>query len=297
MGEEGAWMQSVCTMQTFPRPNGPGPSRGPSRSWAARPPVRGPGPDRAGRGRRTVDPVQTRPAAEGSRWLTAPALPAPVLGLLAALLLVLLGAPSASAHAQFSGSDPAEGAQVPLLPDHVVLTYSEQVAPQFVETAVVTPDGTTVATPASVDGSQVTVDLGAADVTAAAAASAAAGGTWQVVARVVSVDGHPVEHTTTFTVAPAEQSGTSAVVGPTDVPTLAPTLAPTADPDAAATAAGATTDRAAASTGPAADSPADPAVLDTGGVPQWLLGLGSGALLLAAAVTVALQLRRRPPTG
>ena len=87
--------------------------------------------------------------------------------LLLALVLVLLGAAPASAHARFTGSDPAEGAQLPTLPAAVVMSYSEEIAPQFVETAVVTPDGTTVPTAASVAGTDVSVDLAGADLTAA----------------------------------------------------------------------------------------------------------------------------------
>ena len=91
------------------------------------------------------------------------------------------------------------------LPGAVVMSYSEDVAPQFVETAVVAPDGTTVPTGAAVDGPDVTVDLAGADLPDLA-------GSWQVVARVVSVDGHPVEHTTTFVV---EQAAPPATADPT----------------------------------------------------------------------------------
>jgi signal transduction histidine kinase/CheY-like chemotaxis protein len=90
-------------------------------------------------------------------------LPAVLPALLLALLTTPLGAVPAAAHARFTGSDPAEGAQVPALPAVVVMSYSEELAPQFVEAAVITPDGTTVPATASVDGLDLTVDLDGAD--------------------------------------------------------------------------------------------------------------------------------------
>lgn len=88
------------------------------------------------------------------------------------------------------GSDPAEGCGLPALPTTVVLTYSEQIAPEFGDTAVITLDGSTVATTATTSGVEITVDLTGEE----SAARATEPGTWQVVSRVVSVDSHPVAH-------------------------------------------------------------------------------------------------------
>ncbi len=215
-----------------------------------------------------------------------------VVGLLGVSGLLLTAAP-ASAHAQFTSSDPAEGAQLDQLPAVVVMTYSEDVAPQFVQTAVITPDGTTVPTQAAADGSTVSVDLGAPDVAAAAGQA----GTWSVVARVVSVDGHPVEHTTTFVLAPAAEAA-----GPSQETPPAASLVPsvgTADPS---TPADVTTAVEPSDAGPATQSaPAatpvsgEPTTAVVDGLPRWAVVVGAAALVLAAAAALLVQLRRRPP--
>lgn len=197
---------------------------------------------------------------------------APVLAIVAILLLIggigtVLAAP-ASAHASFVGSDPAEGSALGELPDVVVMSYSEEIAPQFVDTAVVPPGGQPVPTEASVSGVDVTVDLAAADLPADTA------GTWSVVARVVSVDGHPVEHTTTFEVqaaaAPPVSEAPSAVAGPTD--STGVPVEPS--PSAVAT---------------------DPVAAVTDGLPVWAVVLLAAAAVGAGVVAVVVQLRRRPP--
>ena len=181
--------------------------------------------------------------------------------------VVLLGTAPASAHTQLTGSDPADGARIGQLPVTVVVTYSEDIAEQFVTTAVITPDGTTVPTSATVDGPEVRVDLSAPDVLARAEQ-----GGWQVVARVVSVDGHPVEGVTTFE-----------LIGPAPGATAAA---------GAAGAADATTD---ATTDGSTDGSTDPAAALTDGLPRWAVVLGTVALVAAAGAALLVQLRRRPP--
>lgn len=214
---------------------------------------------------------------------TAPVAPV-VTGLLALVVTVLaslLGAAPAAAHARFTGSDPAEGAQVRTLPAAVVMSYSEQVAPQFVETAVIAPDATTVPTEATADGLDVTVDLATADLPDTA-------GTWQVVARVVSVDGHPVEHTTSFVV--AAQSAQQAD------PTTDPATDLTGN-NAAAAQASPGTDATSPAADPTADPNADPTSVVTDALPRWALVAGAAVVVLAAAAALLVQLRRRPPAG
>ena len=185
--------------------------------------------------------------------------------------VVLLGTAPASAHTQLTGSDPADGARIGQLPVTVVVTYSEDIAEQFVTTAVITPDGTTVPTSATVDGPEVSVDLSAPDVLARAEQ-----GGWQVVARVVSVDGHPVEGVTTFE-----------LTGPAPGATAAAGAAEAADGTTDVTIDG-TTDATT-------DGSTDPAVALTDGLPRWAVVLGTVALVVAAGAALLVQLRRRPP--
>lgn len=212
--------------------------------------------------------------------------------LVAGLLGLLLAAP-ASAHARFEGSDPAEGAVLTELPGTVVMTYSEAIAPEFVDTAVVPPGGEPVTTQAVADGVEVTVDLAAADVVEAAARA----GTWQVVARVVSADGHPVEHTTTFELQP----GPAASASGGSIEPVADTL--TAGPDPTGTDGGAAPPATDGATGPDGTGPtASPGPVDgdpvaglADGLPGWVAVLAVLAAVAAAAAALVTVLRRRPP--
>lgn len=215
----------------------------------------------------------------------------PIHAVVVVLVLVATGvltAAPASAHASWLGSDPEEGTVLTELPEVVVMTYSEDIAPQFVDTAIVPPGGEPVPAEASTDGTTVTIDV------AAAATQAATAGEWQVVARVVSVDGHPVEHTTTFEVeeAPAAPTGDpTPAPGPSRADATEPAAEPTPAPASAAPAA---SQPEAAASPPTVSLESDPASGTAGGVPLWavlLLGLGA----VAAAAVVVVRLRRRPP--
>jgi methionine-rich copper-binding protein CopC len=227
----------------------------------------------------------------------------PAALLLAAVLAVLslaVAAPAA-AHARFVGSDPAEGSTVAELPAAVVMSYNEEISPQFVDTAVIPPGGEPVVVEATVDGVAVRVPVGDDATLAAAASEAAAADVWQVVARVVSVDGHPVEHTTEFTLAeaaaPAQEPTTT---DPDDVASPAPaaTPEPSAQPDP--DASGPTVDDAA-TTGPTTGAataetlPADPVSNAAAGLPTWAGVLIALALVGAAGTALLLQWRRRSP--
>ncbi len=209
----------------------------------------------------------------------------------AALLTVLavagvLTAAPASAHAEWLGSDPEEGSVLTELPAAIVMTYSEDIAPDFVDTAVVPPGGEPIPTVGTADGVDVVVDLaGAADV----AAVADQAGEWQLVARVVSADGHPVEHTTTFELEPAAV----AEPAPAPEPTLAaePSTAPsaTAEPSPAQPTA-----EPVASAEPSAIS-SDPVAGTADGLPRWAVPLVVLALLGAGVAAVVVHLRRGTP--
>lgn len=219
----------------------------------------------------------------------APAARPAVIALVAplVLLLSLLVAGPASAHARFTGSDPAEGTELDALPAAVVMSYSEEIAPQFVEAAVVAPDGTTLPTTSSAAGVDVTVDLGG-DVAAAADQA----GTWQVVARVVSVDGHPVEHTTSFVLTTAA-APSAPPAGEETTAAGAPT--PEVSAEATSETTGATGDQA---TGvPAGEPSTEPVSAVTDGLPRWAVVVGALVLVVAAAAALVVQLRRRPPAA
>lgn len=213
-----------------------------------------------------------------------------VVLLLVVGLWAVLPAGPASAHARFEGADPAEGAVLDALPATVVMTYSEAIAPEFVDTAVVPPGGEPVTTPAAAEGTDVTIDLGGADVTAAAGQA----GTWQVVARVVSADGHPVEHTTTFELQPA-----AAVQSPAAEPTAPATATRSAEATGSQTSAAVTSEATTADETGATSSPApaadDPTAALADGLPGWVGVLVVLAVLAAGATALVTVLRRRPP--
>ncbi|MGJ7442464.1 copper resistance CopC family protein [Aquipuribacter sp. MA13-6] len=193
---------------------------------------------------------------------------------------VLTAAP-ASAHAEWLGSDPEEGSVLTELPAAVVMTYSEEIAPDFVDTAVVPPGGEPIPTVGTADGVDVVVDLaGAADVVAVADQA----GEWQLVARVVSADGHPVEHTTTFEVEPAVAAAPTPAAEPTPAPA---TSGPPSVEPAASAAPLASAEPSPISSDPVAD------VAD--GLPGWAVPLVVLALLGAGVAAVVVHLRRGSP--
>lgn len=206
----------------------------------------------------------------------------------AALLTVLavaavVTAAPASAHAEWLGSDPEEGSVLTELPASVVMTYSEEIAPDFVDTAVVPPGGEPIPTVGTADGVDVVVDLAADDVVAVADQA----GEWQLVARVVSADGHPVEHTTTFEVEPAVASAaepSEPAAAPSEAEPAEPAAEPAADP----------TPEPVASAEPSAIS-SDPMSDVADGLPGWAVPLVVLALLGAGAAAVVVHLRRGSP--
>lgn len=180
-------------------------------------------------------------------------------------------APTAVAHAQFVSSDPAEGVSLDQLPVEVAFVYSEALSTDFVDAAVVPPGGEVVTADTRVEGSTLHVDV--ASVAGPAAAPEA--GTWQVVARVVSEDGHPVEQTTTFVLSGAD-------------PSVDDAPGPGAGAAAAAAPAGAT-DLGTPQTEAPAEDPADPMAGQDLGVLGVVLVVAVG---LAGAAAVVVHLRR-----
>ncbi|WP_336924065.1 copper resistance CopC family protein [Aquipuribacter sp. SD81] len=234
-----------------------------------------------------------------------------VLPFLAATLLaggvVLASAPAASAHAQFLGSDPEEGSTVDALPAVVVMTYDEDISPQFVDTAVIPPGGEPVVVEATVDGVDVSVPVADDPALADLVDDPAAAGEWQVVARVVSVDGHPVEHTSDFVLpesaiaaapAPKPSPGSSdaaseAPAAPVETPDpsaveVEATAAPTEEPQVEPTDDTAST---------AVTEATEPLAGTEEGLPRWAAALTGVAIIGAAATAGVLAWRRRSAGG
>ncbi len=124
------------------------------------------------------------------------------------LLLVLLPAGPASAHATLVDSDPTDGAVLAEAPTSATLGFDERVtlAPDAVR--LFDDRGTEIPTTAGARDSVVTVALPAADLDE---------GTYFLTWRVVSADGHPVAGTLTFSV-----GRVSAVVTPPPAAGAAP---------------------------------------------------------------------------
>jgi methionine-rich copper-binding protein CopC len=202
-----------------------------------------------------------------------------VVMLLVGVVSTVLALP-AMAHARFVGSDPAEGARLAEAPGSVVMSYSEEISPQFVDTAVVPPGQEPVVTEAVVAGSDVTVEIAAAGV------DLTTPGEWQVVARVVSADGHPVEHTARFVVEAA--AAPAATTEPADDEGVEPTAAATDEAAVEATEEPAD---------PATSLPDDPADALRDGVPTWLGVLLALGVAGAGAAAVVVVLRRRDSGG
>jgi methionine-rich copper-binding protein CopC len=173
-------------------------------------------------------------------------------GLLAGLAL-LLGATPALAHAEFEGSDPADGAALDTGPQKVTLTFSDTMQQGFNTITVIGPDGKDY-----VSGEVVA----AGDEVSATVGPLGPAGRYEIGYRVLSDDGHPVSGKVGFTLTTAGTgSGSSAPAIPSS--------------DAAPSAA------------PAAQAPAE----DSGGMPVWPWIVGA-VVLVGAGVAVAMRLGR-----
>ncbi|GEM00335.1 copper resistance CopC/CopD family protein [Cellulomonas terrae] len=117
--------------------------------------------------------------------------PARLLLVLVGLAVLLLGpAGPASAHATLVSSDPVEGAVLDAAPDRIRLTFDEAVAAVPDGAQVFDAEGAPVAASAAATGKELTVSL----------PERVGPGTYVVVWRVVSEDGHPVSGSLTFSV-------------------------------------------------------------------------------------------------
>lgn len=151
----------------------------------------------------------------------------------------------AAAHDTLLASEPESGGRLEAPPETVILTYSSDVEVGLVQAAVAVP-GSDLAPlpPASLSAAGPVLSVDVRDPAVGAPA-----GTWLVVVRVVSSDGHPVESSIDFEAGPGPTGWTAAAPGSFAARSGAPGPAASeaADPDASAEG----TTRGPASTTPA----------------------------------------------
>lgn len=193
---------------------------------------------------------------------------------LLALLVVLLCATPASAHAALRSSNPADGAVVTTLPRDFELVFNEQVDPSFAQVVIEDSAGTNRA--------QQDLSVRGPSVSGTMPRDLPAGRT-TLRYRVVSADGHPVAGDVSFELrTPAASDAVGAPPSPGgSIPAGSP--AATAEPAAVATPA------PAATPGPTADAAAGSSI---GNVTMLALG-GIGAIIFGVIVALLLRSDRR----
>ena len=103
--------------------------------------------------------------------------------------LLLVAAPSASAHDVFISSTPANGSTLTSAPTAITLTFEEPPTTSGLAVALTAPDGTVSTLVPTLSG----------DVVTAPVTGTLAPGAYTVAWRVVADDGHPLTGTLTFT--------------------------------------------------------------------------------------------------
>ena len=125
--------------------------------------------------------------------------------LVASLLALVVSTGVAAAHAKLESMTPADGSSMAAPPTQVVLTFSEPVGSNGTQVQVKSPSGKNVAAgDVQVIDNKVTQPVGAM----------IEAGRYQVDARVVSADGHPVTVTGSFTVTHAGHPATQPAGAP-----------------------------------------------------------------------------------
>lgn len=110
--------------------------------------------------------------------------------ILLGIVVTILGAGPASAHAALVGTDPEDGATLATAPTSITFTFNENVS-RRAQVAVAAPDGTQLkVTDVSAVDQSVTATIPDADQR----------GTYSASYRVVSADGHPVTGTISYDV-------------------------------------------------------------------------------------------------
>ena len=176
--------------------------------------------------------------------------------------LTALGLVPAAAHDEVLSTSPEQNAVLETAPEKIELSYSGEIMDIGHQVLVTGPAGRSVTEgPLERDGSQVVQPL---------AETGSEEGTYQVVWRVVSSDGHPIEGTYTYQVGDGADTTTAA-------PSLSstPTDAPTDGSDSSAQAQDAAAQE------------------DSGGLSGWAVGATVVVLALAVIGLLALVSRRR----
>ncbi len=137
---------------------------------------------------------------------------------LCAAVALVMGPPASAAvhvgvpaHADVLSVTPADGSQLERAPTALVVVFSEDVNPAFVQVTLTGNDAAVPLGPPSVDGRTVTVTV--------PPGPGQAPGSYRLAYRVVSSDGHPVSGTSQFTV-----TGTTAATSATGPATSSPAV-------------------------------------------------------------------------
>ncbi|CAM3492794.1 copper resistance CopC family protein [Isoptericola cucumis] len=208
------------------------------------------------------------------------------LVLLAAVLGLGLGftvVQPAAAHDRLVSADPEDGAKLDTPPSQVVLTFSGDVLPSGAQVIVSTRDGS-VEGEVAVDGAVVTAEL---------PGDLPAGG-HDVVWRVVSSDGHPIEGELSYDVAAAAEPATEATQEPeaSPSPTSEGQATDAPSPDGERPSGDMTS--SAGTDGHEHPTGVPGAELDENGEAGWAASWLFGAAVLAlVAVAAAMVLRQR----
>lgn len=214
--------------------------------------------------------------------MVAPVIRVGVASAVAALALLALVVGPAHAHAELESSDPADGAVLEVPPAQISFTFGERLIEQGNAVTV-----TEVAAGERLAVGPVVVDGDSVSVTWPQDSSA---GQFRAAFRVVSVDGHPIKGSITFTVATdaGGEGGASPSASAAAVPSA---QSPSAQPSSSGSAV---TSPSAESPGPATAVAVDLATSDESGsgwVATLVVLLLAGALVMSA--TLFLGRRRR----
>ncbi len=193
--------------------------------------------------------------------------------LFAVALLTVLAAAPAAAHNSLTSSDPQDGVTLPQAPSEITLTFDDKVIEVGSLISVTAPDGTKVADgDIVIDRTIVTQQL----------LEPLPAGEYEVLWRITSADGHPIDGEFTFT--------TETAVGITEAATP-PAAEVTETPEPAVTATEATTP---APPPDGTEGTADAADAESDGMSIGLLiAILVGVLILIAAVLVLVNKNRQ----
>ncbi len=193
-----------------------------------------------------------------------------MLVLAVALLIAIGAAGPAAAHAVLIGSDPADGAVLPVAPSVVTLTFDDAVKNFEPILTVTGPDGNQYQTgAATVDGAKLSTTVGPLPVA----------GDYAIAYRVVSNDGHPVQGQIHFALAPSGVTGSASPPATTAGPINTSPI---------------NTSPINTTSAPTVSTGSDPAESSSSGSSVWPWLLAVVAVAVAGAAVVVVRRRRSP---